>query len=142
MRTSFYCCLVAGAVLIAGCGEGVPADRPPEAPPPSADLFAGLPVLPGARIVSGTANAAEAVVEVQVAADSVARFYRAAFIKLDWAIRGDATAPDGTVTLHAASPKGRPVWVMIRPVSPNAAEVSLIAAAPTGPATDSAAARH
>jgi len=142
MRSVFYFCVVAGALLAAGCGEGTTTDRPSEAQPPSPDLFAGLPVLPGARIMGGAPDAAEAVVEVPAAADSVARFYRAVFVKFDWTIRGDVTAPDGSVTLHAASPEGRPIWVMIRPVSPTAAEVSVIAVAPTGSAPDSAATRH
>jgi hypothetical protein len=136
----FSILLCAGLVL-AGCGEQPPANASGDEPMPSPEIFAGLPVLPGARMVAGTSSAAEAVVSVPVSADSVARFYRAIFGQRDWAIRGDATAPDGVVTLHAASPEGRPVWIMIRPVSSTSAQVSLIASVPA-PAAPDTAQRH
>lgn len=133
-RFSLFLCT---ALVLGACGEQPPVDRSGDEPMPSPEVFAGLPVLPGARMVAGTSSAAEAVVSVPVSADSVARFYRAIFGQRDWAIRGDATAPDGSVTLHAASPEGRPVWIMIRPVSATSAEVSLIASVPAPPAPDS-----
>jgi len=128
--------LLCAVLVLVACGEQPPADRSGDEPMPTPEIFAGLPVLPGARMVAGTSSAAEAVVNVPVSADSVARFYRAIFGQRDWAIRGDATAPDGSVTLHAASPEGRPVWIMIRPVSSTSAEVSLIASVPPSPAPD------
>jgi hypothetical protein len=92
-------------------------------------MFAGLPLLSGSRVAGGSGNAAEAVVAVPVAADSVARFYRQVLADRAWDIRGDATTPDGQVTLHARSPAGRPIWIIIRPVAPARSEVSVIAAA-------------
>lgn len=142
MRTHFVFCALAGVLLLSGCGEGATTDRPPEERPPSPEMFAGLPLLRGARITAGSGEAAEAVATTQAPADSMARYYRSVFIERRWTIRGDATAPDGSVTLHAASPEGRPIWVTIRPVSPTSSEVSVIASAPTVPAPDSAATRH
>ncbi|MDH4350129.1 MAG: hypothetical protein OEW56_03150, partial [Gemmatimonadota bacterium] len=113
-----YLSLCTLALVLAGCGDRPPADDPPpDEATVSPEIFAGLPVLPGARMAGGSANAGEAVVEVPVSADSVARFYRQIFVDRSWDIRGDATAPDGYVTLHARSPEGRPVWVMIRPLA-------------------------
>jgi hypothetical protein len=128
MRCSL--CLCASLILLPGCGERAPdADAPADEPTVSADIFAGLPVMPGSRFAGGSADAAEAVVEVAVAPDSVARFYRRVLTDRSWDIRGDATAPDGQVTLHARSPEGRPIWIMIRPIAANRSEVSLIATA-------------
>ena len=115
-------------VLLVGCGDRPPAaDAPPDEPVASVDIFAGLPVLPGSRLAGGSANAAEAVMAVPIAADSVARFYRRLLADRSWDIRGDATAPGGEVTLHARSPEGRPIWIMIRPTGTGRSEVSLIA---------------
>ena len=123
-------CLCACLIPLAACGERTPAaDAPPDEPVASADVFAGLPVLPGSRFAGGSANAAEAIADVPVSADSVARFYRRVLDERSWDIRGDATAPDGQVTLHARSPEGRPIWILIRPVPGGRAQVSLIATA-------------
>jgi hypothetical protein len=136
MRRVLCCC--ACLVSLVGCGERTPAaDAPSEEPVLSADVFAGLPILPGARFGGGSANAAEAIADVPVSADSVARFYRRVLDDRAWDIRGDATAPDGQVTLHARSPEGRPIWIMIRPVAGGRAQVSLIATA-----VDTAASRR
>jgi hypothetical protein len=133
-----YLSLCTLAFVLAGCGDRPPSDEtPPDTATVSPEIFAGLPILQGARIAGGSDNAAEAVVEIPVAADSVARFYRQIFADRSWDIRGDATAPDGKVTLHARSPEGRPVWVMIQPIGPDRAAVSVIATA-----VDSAAARR
>jgi hypothetical protein len=128
MRRSLSLCVL--VLVLAGCRDRPPSeDPPPDEPTVSPDIFAGLPILPGARMAGGSTNAAEAVVEIPVAADSVARFYRSIFADRFWDIRGDATTPDGQVTLHARSPAGRPVWVMIRPMGPNRSAVSVIATA-------------
>ena len=136
----------------AGCGDRPAAsgsspatDAPPAnvAPPlpavpgpdPKPEMFFGLPVVPGSRIVAGTDGAAEALIQVSLPADSLARVYRRVLVKQSWEIRGDATAADGSVTLHARSAEGRPIWIMIRPLGPGHSEVSLIATA-----VDSAAA--
>lgn len=120
--------LSALVLVLAGCGDRAPAaDAPAEEPTASADLFAGLPVLQGARFAGGSADAAEAVVTIPVSADSVARFYRGVLADRSWDIRGDATAPDGQVTLHARSSEGRPIWIMIRPTGRGRSEVSVIA---------------
>jgi hypothetical protein len=118
------------ALLLAACGDPPPADQPDDAGNPSVALFTGLPVFPGARIVSGSASAAEARVSVAVSADSVARYYRHALVQRDWTIHGDARTPDGSFALHATSSTGRPVWILIQPVSPDSCEVSLFAAGP------------
>lgn len=128
MRT--LCVLCACLLLVAGCGDRSSAgDMPPDEPSVSPDIFAGLPVLPGSRLAGGSGTAAEAVVAVPVSADSVARFYRRVLADRDWDIRGDATARDGEVTLHARSPEGRPIWIIVRPAGPSRAEVSVIATA-------------
>lgn len=123
-------CLSACVFLLPGCGERRPAaDAPADEPTVSVDIFAGLPVLPGSRFAGGSANAGEAIAQVPASADSVARFYRRVLVDRSWDIRGDATAPDGQVTLHARSPEGRPIWILIRPLAAGRAEVSLIATA-------------
>lgn len=136
MRTLLGLC--ACLFLLAGCGDRPPAgDAPPDEAAVSPDIFAGLPVLAGSRLAGGSGNAAEAVVEVPFAADSVARFYRQVLADRAWDIRGDATAPDGQVTLHARSPEGRPIWIIVRPAGAGHASVSVIATA-----VDSTASRH
>jgi len=122
-------CAVTAALVACAERPAPKAAEPPSVPQPSLDMFAGLPVLPGSRLVGGTPDAAEAVVRVPVSADSVADFYRGVFVQRGWVIRGDATTPDGSVTLHAASPENRPVWIMIRPAGDTAADVSIIATA-------------
>jgi hypothetical protein len=97
-------------------------------------MFFGIPVIPGSRIVAGTAGAAEARIEIPLPADSTAQIYRRILVRQSWEIRGDNTAPDGTVTLHARSAEGRPVWILIRPLAPGMTEISLIATG-TGPAS-------
>jgi hypothetical protein len=92
-------------------------------------MFLGLPVFPGARIVAGGPGAAEALIEAPAPVDSLARVYRRVLVRQSWEIRGDVTAPDGSVTLHARSAEGRPVWIMIRPLGSGRSEVSLIATA-------------
>jgi len=122
--------LCAGLLLLCACGERPPGgDAPADEPAVSPEIFAGLPVLPGSRLAGGSGSAAEAVVAVPVPADSVARFYRRILADRDWDIRGDATAPDGEVTLHARSPEGRPIWILIRPAGSGGAQVSVIATA-------------
>jgi hypothetical protein len=92
-------------------------------------MFFGLPVVPGSRIVAGGSGVGEARIQVPIPADSLARVYRRILAKQAWDIRGDATAPDGSVTLHARSSAGRPIWIMIRPLTGGESEVSLIATA-------------
>lgn len=138
-------------VLLAACGDQPPADgaspaaaasssaiTPPAAAAPERDptpeMFFGIPVIPGSRIVAGDAGAAEARIEIPLPADSTAQVYRRILVRQSWEIRGDNTAPDGSVTLHARSAEGRPVWILIRELSPGWTEVSLIATG-TSPAT-------
>jgi hypothetical protein len=128
--------LLAGTVvlLLVACTDRPPAeqaDQPVDGGEPSREMFAGLPVFPGSRMVSGSATAAEALVTVPVSADSVARYYRKALADREWTIRGDATGADGTVTLHAGSRDGRPIWIRIHPIAPDTCEVSFIATALT-----------
>jgi hypothetical protein len=133
--------LLAGtlALLLVACTDRPPAEQAVEQPvdggEPSREMFAGLPVFPGSRLVSGSATAAEALVNVPVSADSVARYYRQALADREWTIRGDATEVDGTVTLHAGSRDGRPIWIRIHPIAPDSCEVSVIATAPTDTAS-------
>jgi hypothetical protein len=72
---------------------------------------------------------AEALIQVPLPADSLARVYRSTLAEQAWDVRGDATAADGSITLHARSSEGRPIWIMIRPLAPGRSEVSLIATA-------------
>jgi hypothetical protein len=117
-------------ILLTGCGDRPPADEAPvDEPAVSSDIFAGLPILPGSRMAGASGNAAEAIVATPVAADSVARFYRRVLADRSWDIRGDATDPDGRVTLHARSPDGRPIWIIIRPTQGGHSEISVIATA-------------
>ena len=137
LRLGVFCALL---TIQAGCGDQPPADGTPPVPPadelpPTPEMFFGLPVIPGSRIVAGGAGAAEALIQVPLPADSLARVYRRVLVQQSWEIRGDATAADGSVTLHARSAEGRPTWIMIRPLGPGQSEVSLIATA-----VDSAAA--
>jgi hypothetical protein len=137
LRLGVFCALLTTQT---GCGDRPPADGTPPVPPadepaPTPELFFGLPVIPGSRIVAGSAGAAQAMIRVPLPADSLARVYRRVLVKQSWEIRGDATAADGSVTLHARSAEGRPMWIMIRPLGPGQSEVSLIATA-----VDSAAA--
>ena len=90
-------------------------ETPPAA---SAELLAGIPVMPGARAMS-TAAGSDAVQEGYLAArpaDSVASWYRQWFLKDGWKITGDLRAANGMVTLHAE--KGaRPLWLIIQPAA-------------------------
>jgi hypothetical protein len=139
LRLGVLCTLL---MIQAACGDRAPADdaRAPAPAPatavtpapegdPTPQMFFGIPVIPGARIVAGTAGAAEARIEIPLPADTTAGIYRRILVRQSWEIRGDNTAPDGSVTLHARSAEGRPVWIIIRPLAPGLTEVSLIATA-------------
>jgi hypothetical protein len=122
-------------LVVAACGDQAASDTAEGAGPAeevaSPEIFEGLPVLPGSRLMGGSADAAEAVVDVPVTVDSVARWYRRVLLERSWAIRGDATAADRSVTLHATSPEGRPIWIMMRPLADGTtARVSVIATRP------------
>jgi hypothetical protein len=127
MRTAILA--IVPLLALAGCADRPPRDDTSDTDVPSREMFAGLPVFPGSRLVAGSATAAEARVSVPVSADSVANYYRQALTVRNWVIRGDATDADGTVTLHAGSDEGRPIWIRIVPVSADACEVSFIATA-------------
>lgn len=129
MRPTVSLCL--SVLLLAGCGDRPVDERvPPDDSLVTAAIFEGLPVMPGSRLGGRSSDAAEAIVNVPVSADSVATYYRNALADRDWDLRGDATTPDGRISLHARSAEGRPIWIIIEPTGVDRAKVSVIAAAP------------
>lgn len=112
--------VVATSLFAVSCG-GAPADdeavtSTPEASPPPIGALRGIPLMPESRVtgLSGSGEAAEATTYTVVTPDSAASWYRRALLARGWDLVGDARLPDGSRTLHAKAPSGRPVWVIVR----------------------------
>ncbi len=123
---------VAGAVIaltLASCRADTAEEQPAR---PSQDVMRGAPLYQPAVLADqrGSAEAMEFVFRSPSPADSIAEWYRARITYMGWDISGDATTPDGAISLHAQR-EGAPLWIIIRSLGDDAgSEFSLIGAAP------------
>jgi hypothetical protein len=129
MRTPLLAWVLA-ATALAGCGTGGDAANPP---PDSLlrKVFAGIPLMPGGAVgnVTGEGDAAQAMLRAARPPDSVATWYRRELLARGWTIVSDARGRDGTVTLHATDPGGRPIWLLISRDAPGAGTLMTVVGA-------------
>ena len=92
------------------------------------NVLSGVPILANSQILdsSGTAEAEQAVLFVQLTPDSVAGIYRRYLVANGWRVVGDVADQAG-IDLYAER-QGPPLWIRIRPAGKGFTRYTLIGA--------------
>jgi hypothetical protein len=125
--------VVLGGALVSACGERRGGDGAGPRDSIALGALVDVPLYPGAAIgdIGGSGETAQATLTIAGPRDSVAAWYRRQLLGRGWTMVNDARAPDGTITLHATRPDGRPLWVMVGQDAPTApTTVTVVGAVP------------
>ena len=114
---------IAAFALLAACAAK--KDEPVVVTP---NVLSGVPILANSQILdsSGTAEAEQAVLFVQLTPDSVAGIYRRYLVANGWRVVGDVADQAG-IDLYAER-QGPPLWIRIRPAGKGFTRYTLIGA--------------